>query len=169
MYHTTPPCGITTDQQVDVSSLSRRHVCPWVWRGREQHAEAHGRQEPDRGCSGEDGSGHWKSSGYIYHAERSYIKVCITCKKKKLHCCCWIVVWLTSLFLYHYVKSPWLETKLLSLDAARVVTLEYTDITSEHPKIVIMSPEVISEKFLKVIHLYGSSRQWKPTTTFGFV
>ena len=41
--------------------------------------------------------------------------------------------------------SPWIETILLAKGAAKITTLEYANITVEHPKITVIGPQKLKE------------------------
>ena len=46
--------------------------------------------------------------------------------------------------------SPWIETILLAKGAAKITTLEYANITVEHPKITVIGPQKLKELYNNV-------------------
>ena len=46
-------------------------------------------------------------------------------------------------------QSPWIETILIELGAAKITTLEYDEIRTDHPKIETTTPENLRQAFLK--------------------
>ena len=46
-------------------------------------------------------------------------------------------------------ESPWIESILLELGAARITTLEYTKIELDHPQIDFITPENLRKAYIK--------------------
>jgi len=48
-------------------------------------------------------------------------------------------------------QTPWIETILLNKGAKHITTFDYVKIKSEHPQVEVITPEELSDKFLKKI------------------
>jgi len=46
-------------------------------------------------------------------------------------------------------QSPWIESILLSRGAKNITTFDYVKIKSFHPQVEVLTPEELSDKYLK--------------------